>query len=201
MPIILRKQAPQWFSLLLGLTAFILLSLAAADATTSVEKTRNLANLSQATAILLGRPGTNSALQFTTKNCESTELTMAPLDLTSLYQMWKYVSFGSTTSIQSIACPNKVITIDSSCEEVSVKDSTSSNLQHFSFTTVADFSDDETTGVTISSSATTCGNKVLSDGGSPNGSIGNKIQMRGKFSLTESCSNFCHFVWTAFVLV
>ena len=190
---ILRKQAPQWFSLL-GLTAFILLSLAAADATTSVDP-------SQASAILLGRPGTNSALQFTTKNCESTELTMAPLDLTSLYQMWKYVSFGSTTSIQSIACPNKVITIDSSCEEVSVKDSTSSNLQHFSFTTVADFSDDETTGVTISSSATTCGNKVLSDGGSPNGSIGNKIQMRGKFSLTESCSNFCHFVWTAFVLV
>ncbi len=193
------RKAFQLFSVL-GLTASTLLSPAAADATTSVGEFRRseelpprilLANLSQASAFLLGKPGTNSALQFNTEDCESTELTMAPLDLTSSYQMWKYDS--STFSIQSIACPDRVITIsDSSCESVklSVLDSTSDNLQDFRFTIVANLSDDETTGVTISSSAANCSNKFLSDGGSANGSIGNTIKMRGKFSSTESSSNF-----------
>jgi len=176
MPIL--RKALQRISLL-GLTASTLLSPAAADATASVGKIRRSEELLQADAFLLGKPGTNSALQFSTEDCESTGLTMAPLDLTSFFQMWKYDS--STSLIQSIACPDKVITIsDTSCEsvEVSVMNSTSDNLQDFIFTIVADLSDDETTGVAISSRASICSTKFLSDGGSANGSIGKSIQMR-----------------------
>ena len=191
-----RRNALQCF-LLSWLTASSLLSPAAADATISVGKSRTrsgelprtlLGNPSEASAIVFGQPGTNKALQV---DCSSNQLTMATLDLTSSYQMWKYVDFGSDAQIQSVACPNKVITIDSSCAGVSMAASDfSSDSQRFIFTTAAGVSDDETTGVTISSSDANCSvDKVLTDGGS-DGSIGNTIEMSCKYSLSESSSNF-----------
>ena len=186
---IILRRALQRLSLL-GLIASPFLSPAAADAITGVGKfgrpeERSLISLnpSVASAFILGKPGTSSALGFTTNNCDSSNdtLTMVPLDLKSSFQMWKYDS--STSSIQSIACPNKVIAIisNSSCVSIQVteKGSTGDNTQKFSFEHIANFSDDETTGVRITSSALDCGQKVLSEGGS-DGSIGYTIKMRGK---------------------
>ena len=186
---IILRRALQRLSLL-GLIASPFLSPAAADAITGVGKfgrpeERSLIsfNPSVASAFILGKPGTSSALGFTTNNCDSSNdtLTMVQLDLKSSFQMWKYDS--STSSIQSIACPNKMITIisNSSCEsmQVTAKGSDTNNTQRFSFENIVDVSDDETTGVIIKSSVSGCGEKVLSDGGS-DGSIGYIITMRGK---------------------
>ncbi len=187
---IIQRKALQRLSLL-GLIASSFLSPAAADAIKGVEnfgrsEERSLIalpeNLSEVSAFILAKPGTSSALAFTTENCDTNvTLKMVRLDLTSSFQMWKFDS--STSLIQSIACPNKVITVisNSSCEavELSEKVSPASNLQEFSFISEADFSDDETAGVTIKNSASGCDNKLLSDGGDDRG-IGDTIIMRGE---------------------
>ena len=152
----------------------------------------NLDELLNASAFLLGKPGTGFALGFDTEDCNSTNnaLTMARLDLKSSFQMWKFDS--STFLIHSYACPDKVITISDTCSsvKVSLKGDGNGDLQKFSFQEVANLSDDETTGVTVTSTATSCNKKVLSDGGTPDGSIGLEITMRGKILFTLSCFDF-----------
>ncbi len=180
---------------LLVLIASPFLSPAAADAITGVEMSgrseeRSLIvlpeDLSTVSAFILAKPGTSSALGFGAGNCDTNanvELAMVQLDLKSPLQMWKYDT--STSSIQSIACPDKVITIisSSSCELVEVSDQVAAaeNSQKFTFVSVPTLSDDETAGVRIKSSASGCGNKLLSDGGD-DGSVGDtsSITMRGK---------------------
>ena len=179
---IILRRALQRLSLL-GLIASPFLSPVAADAITGVGKfgrseERSLISLtdpSLASAFILGKPGTSYALGFATDDCDTSAITMVALDLSSLFQMWNY---HDSTSIQSIACPNKVITASLSCNLVNVSDKGSASFQEFSFQDVVDLSDDETTEVTITSAA--CDNVVLSDGGSSDASIGSMISMRGK---------------------
>ena len=137
----------------------------------------NLVEVLDASAFLLGKPGSSSVLSLVEAKCEITsELAMMPLDLKSSNQKWNYNV--STSSIQSVACPDMVITISDTCSSVAVsaKGDGNGDLQKFSFEEVVNLSDDETTGVKVTSTASSCTNKVLSNGGT-DGSIGLTITM------------------------
>lgn len=144
---------------------------------------RSLGEADAADAFMLGRPGTSYILGIVNEDCDSSELSMVPLDTSSSFQMWKYDS----TSIQSIACPNKVITIlGPSCESVGISEMGSvRNEVTFKFHDVGDLNDDETSRVTITNESV-CGGKVLSDG-SINDIIGSAITMRGKILFAYTC--------------
>ncbi len=148
----------------------------------------------EASAFLLGKPGTNFVLGFPDNaDCGTSGLAMVQLDLKSFFQMWKYDA--STATIQSIACPDKAITVSSSCNlvQVTAKGSVVENDQKFYFKAVDGFDSDKTAGVVINSNA--CAGKVLSDGPSSNdGRIGQSITMRGRFS------SACFLFWSGVIL-
>lgn len=133
---------------------------------------RNLGK-ADASAFILVKPGTSWALGFAEKDCSTTALTTVIFDPSSPFQMWKYDS----ASIQSIACPSKVITILETCAlvGVSVKES-ASDENTFQLLDRENFNYDETSGVMIKNPA--CGNNVILSDGSSDEGIGSYITMR-----------------------